>query len=47
VPTDQELARADVNNVLARLDKALTVRQATSLLPDYCRKILDRFLARD
>jgi RNA polymerase sigma factor (sigma-70 family) len=42
----EELAE-DVDDVLARLDEALAVREALALLPGHCQEILDRFFARD
>jgi RNA polymerase sigma factor (sigma-70 family) len=39
--------RTDVDDMVARLDEALTVHEALAILPDGCRDILDRFFARD
>jgi RNA polymerase sigma factor (sigma-70 family) len=45
-PAD-EMPEAGDEDVLERLDEALTVRAALERLPDHCREILDRFFARD
>jgi RNA polymerase sigma-70 factor (ECF subfamily) len=44
---DSELEPADLDETLARLDEALSLREALATLPDTCREILDRFFARD
>ena len=36
-----------VDEVLARLDDALSVRAALEQLPEHCAEVLDRFFARD
>jgi RNA polymerase sigma factor (sigma-70 family) len=38
---------ADPDDVIARLDDALSVRAGLARLPEHCREILDRFFARD
>jgi RNA polymerase sigma factor (sigma-70 family) len=43
----EEIPDAGDEDVLERLDQALTVRAALERLPDHCREILDRFFARD
>jgi RNA polymerase sigma factor (sigma-70 family) len=43
--TDQELA--DDEDVIGRLDEALSVHETLATLPEHCREILDRFFARD
>ena len=42
-----ELESPEVDETLARLDEALTVRDALASLPADCREVLDRFFARD
>lgn len=37
----------DVDDTLALLDEALTVREALAALEEPCREVLDRFFARD
>ena len=37
----------DADETFARLDEALSVRDALAVLPEHCRDILDRFFARD
>lgn len=44
---EENLPETEVEDTLARLDEALTVRAALAGLPDHCREILDRFFARD
>jgi RNA polymerase sigma factor (sigma-70 family) len=44
---DELLEPADVDETLARLDEALTVRACMDAVGDACREILDRFFARD
>ena len=44
---DEQLEPADVDDTLARLDEALSVREALAKLPEQCREILDRFFCRD
>jgi RNA polymerase sigma-70 factor (ECF subfamily) len=45
-PTEESLEEPD-EDVLIRLDEALTVHEALGGLPEHCREILDRFFARD
>src|SRR5881398_2188421 len=45
-PTEEDLEQAD-EDVLIRLDEAMTVHEALAGLPEHCREILDRFFARD
>ena len=44
---DEDLAATDVEETLALLDEALTVREALAAAPEHCREVLDRFFARD
>ena len=46
-PADEELELAAVDDVLAGLDEALTVRACLDAVGDPCREILDRFFCRD
>ena len=47
-PAGSELPEpADVDESLARLDEALTVRAGLDAVGDACREILDRFFCRD
>jgi RNA polymerase sigma factor (sigma-70 family) len=47
-PGDDELLEpAEVDETLAQLDEALTVRACMDAVGDACREILDRFFARD
>jgi RNA polymerase sigma-70 factor (ECF subfamily) len=48
-PTDAEpeLGEREVDDVLATLDEAMTVRAALDKVGDPCREILDRFFCRD
>jgi RNA polymerase sigma factor (sigma-70 family) len=46
-PADEELELAAVDEVLAGLDEALTVRACLDAIGDPCREILDRFFCRD
>jgi|SRR4051812_40174405 len=46
-PTDDVPELAGADDELARLDEALTVREALASLPDHCYEIVDRFFARD
>jgi RNA polymerase sigma-70 factor (ECF subfamily) len=47
-PADSELFEpADVDEPLAKLDEAMTVRACMDAVGDACREILDRFFARD
>lgn len=46
-PTDEELTPPDVDETLALLDDALTVREALNELGDPCAELLDRFFCRD
>ena len=45
--TGEELESAEVDETLERLDEALAVHAALSLLSETCREVLDRFFARD
>ena len=45
--TPDELEPAEVDETLARLDEALTVRAGLDAVGDPCREILDRFFCRD
>jgi RNA polymerase sigma factor (sigma-70 family) len=47
LPVADELLPAGVDETLARLDEALTVRAALAELPGHCQEVLDRFFARD
>jgi RNA polymerase sigma-70 factor, ECF subfamily len=38
---------SDPDDVLEKLEEALSVRDALETLPDHCREILDRFFCRD
>jgi RNA polymerase sigma-70 factor (ECF subfamily) len=44
---DELLEPAEVDETLAQLDEALTVRACMDAVGDACREILDRFFARD
>jgi RNA polymerase sigma-70 factor (ECF subfamily) len=46
-PSDTELDEQEVDDVLATLDDAMTVRAALDKVGDPCREILDRFFCRD
>jgi RNA polymerase sigma-70 factor (ECF subfamily) len=46
-PTEAELDEREVDDVLATLDDAMTVRAALDKVGDPCREILDRFFCRD
>ena len=46
-PTEAELDEPEVDDVLATLDEAMTVRAALDKVGDPCREILDRFFCRD
>jgi RNA polymerase sigma factor (sigma-70 family) len=46
-PAAEELEPAGVDEVLAGLDEALTVRACLDAVGDPCREILDRFFCRD
>jgi RNA polymerase sigma factor (sigma-70 family) len=37
----------DADDTITRLDEALAIHEALSILPDSCQDILDRFFARD
>lgn len=45
--TDEGLVDPADSETLARLDEALSVREALAGLPENCREILDRFFCRD
>jgi RNA polymerase sigma factor (sigma-70 family) len=42
-----EIDSAEVDELVAQLDRALAVREALATLPEACQDILDRFFARD
>ena len=44
---DEELELAGSEETLTLLEEALTVHEALAEIPEHCREILDRFLARD
>lgn len=46
-PSDAEPDEREVDDVLATLDDAMTVRAALDKVGDPCREILDRFFCRD
>jgi RNA polymerase sigma factor (sigma-70 family) len=46
-PTEAEPDEREVDDVLATLDDAMTVRAALDKVGDPCREILDRFFCRD
>ena len=46
-PADEELETGAVDEELAGLDEALTVRACLDAVGDPCREILDRFFCRD
>jgi RNA polymerase sigma factor (sigma-70 family) len=46
-PSEAELDDQEVDEVLATLDEAMTVRAALDKVGDPCREILDRFFCRD
>ena len=46
-PSDAEPDEREVDEVLATLDDAMTVRAALDKVGDPCREILDRFFCRD
>ena len=46
-PSDTELDEREVDEALATLDEAMTVRAALDKIGDPCREILDRFFCRD
>ena len=46
-PSDTELDEREVDEALATLDEAMTVRAALDKIGDPCREILDRFFSRD
>jgi RNA polymerase sigma factor (sigma-70 family) len=47
MPSDAEPDEREVDDVLATLDDAMTVRAALDKVGDPCREILDRFFCRD
>jgi RNA polymerase sigma factor (sigma-70 family) len=47
MPAEMDPDERDVDDVLARLDDAMTVRAALDKVGDPCREILDRFFCRD
>jgi RNA polymerase sigma-70 factor (ECF subfamily) len=44
---DEELEIAEVDESLARLDEAMTVRAGLEAVGENCREVLDRFFCRD
>jgi len=46
-PVDEELEARDLDETLASLDEAMTVRACLDAIDDRCREILERFFARD
>ena len=46
-PSDAEPDESEIDDALATLDDAMTVRAALDKIGDPCREILDRFFARD
>jgi RNA polymerase sigma factor (sigma-70 family) len=46
-PTDDALEPADIDDTLARLDEAMTVRAALETVGAPCSEMLDRFFCRD
>jgi RNA polymerase sigma-70 factor (ECF subfamily) len=46
-PAESELEPGEPDEMLERLDEALTVHEALAELPENCREILDRFFAQD
>ena len=46
-PSDTDPDEQEVEDVLATLDEAMTVRAALDEVGDPCREILDRFFCRD
>jgi RNA polymerase sigma factor (sigma-70 family) len=46
-PSESELDEREVDDVLATLDDAMTVRAALDKVGDPCRELLDRFFCRD
>jgi len=46
-PSDVEPDEREVDDLLATLDDAMTVREALDRVGDPCREILDRFFCRD
>jgi RNA polymerase sigma factor (sigma-70 family) len=46
-PTDDALEPADIDDTLARLDEAMTVRAALETVGEPCSEMLDRFFCRD
>jgi RNA polymerase sigma factor (sigma-70 family) len=47
LPAEGEDELADDEDVIGRLDEALSVHEAMATLPEHCREILDRFFGRD
>jgi RNA polymerase sigma factor (sigma-70 family) len=47
MPSDVEPDEREVDDVLAQLDEAMSVRAALDKVGDPCREILDRFFCRD
>jgi RNA polymerase sigma factor (sigma-70 family) len=47
MPSDEEPDEGEVDDVLATLDDAMTVRAALDKVGDPCREILDRFFCQD
>ena len=46
-PAETDLALADDEDVIGRLDEAFSVHEALATLPEHCQEMLDRFFARD
>jgi RNA polymerase sigma factor (sigma-70 family) len=46
-PSDAEPDEREIDDVLATLDEAMTVRAALDKVGDPCRELLDRFFCRD
>jgi RNA polymerase sigma factor (sigma-70 family) len=46
-PTDETLEPADLEDTLAQLDEAMTVRAALETVGEPCSEMLDRFFCRD
>ena len=47
IEDDEELQLGDVDESLARLDEAMTVRAGLEAVGENCREVLDRFFCRD
>lgn len=46
-PAGEDIEPEDVDDVIERLDEALSVHAAMRMLPDHCAEILDRFFVQD